>query len=515
MRKSPKIVVIGSGFGGFAAAIRLRSRGYDVELVEARDQLGGRAYVYRQNGFTFDGGPTVITAPFLIDEVFQAAGRRTKDYVSMVPVDPFYRIEFHDGRSFEYNGDALEMEQRVAAFSPGDLDGYRRMIVQAKAIFQKGFVELADKPFLRIADMLRIAPDLARLGSHRTVYRFVSRYIKDPMLRRVFSFHPLLVGGNPFQTTSIYALIHYLERQWGVHYAMGGTGSVISAFGRVLEELGAKIRLSSPVAEILIEDGKRPRVAGVQLANGEVIGCDAVVSNADVANTYRKLVPPKFRQKNTDRRMERMRYSMSLFVIYFGTRRKYSEVKHHTIVLSESYGELLNDIFNRKRLPEQVSLYLHRPSATDPSMAPPGCDCFYVLAPVPNQLSGIDWTQQARPFRDRVFQELEKRVMPGLRESVVTERILTPLDFETTLDSFRGAAFSFEPVFSQSAWFRPHNASEDIDHLYFAGAGTHPGAGIPGVLSSAKIVENLIVERLPIAGAASRVHELAEAPVAG
>ena len=498
MSNSAKIVVIGSGFAGLAAAVRLQARGYQVELIEARDQLGGRAYVYRQHGFTFDGGPTVITAPFLIDEVFHAAGRRTEDYVKIVPVDPFYRIEFHDGRAFEYNGDGPEMERRVAAFAPGDLDGYRRMIHHAKAIFEKGFVELADKPFLRIRDMLRIAPDLARLGAQRTVYGFVSRYIKDPMLRRVFSFHPLLVGGNPFQTTSIYALIHYLERQWGVHYAMGGTGAIVSAFGRVFEELGGRIRLSSPAAKILVSadnSSKRPRVIGVQLRSGEVIECDAVVSNADVANTYRKLVAPEFRKKNTDRRMERMRYSMSLFVIYFGTRRQYHSVKHHTIILSESYRELLHDIFNRKTLSDDVSLYLHRPSATDPSMAPPGCDSFYVLAPVPNQLSGIDWAAHARPFRDRVLLELERRCMPGLRDSIVTERLLTPLDFETTLDSFRGAAFSFEPVFTQSAWFRPHNASEDIEHLYFAGAGTHPGAGIPGVLSSAKIVENLIVGR--------------------
>jgi phytoene desaturase len=493
MPNSRNIVVIGSGFAGLASAIRLQARGYNVELVEARDQLGGRAYVYRQDGFTFDGGPTVITAPFLIDEIFAAAGRRTEDYVRIVPVDPFYRIEFPDGRWFEYNGDGPEMERRVAAFAPGDVTGYRRMIEQTKAIFQKGFVELADKPFLRFSDMMRIAPDLARLGSHRTVYGFVSKFIQDPMLRRVFSFHPLLVGGNPFQTTSIYALIHYLERQWGVHYAMGGTGAVIAAFGKLFEELGGRIRLSSPVRSIQVtERNGRALASGVELESGETISAGAVVSNADVANTYRRLIDPRFRRKNTDRRMERMRYSMSLFVIYFGTRRQYHDVKHHTIILSESYRELLHDIFNRKVLGDQVSLYLHRPTATDSSMAPDGCDSFYVLAPVPNQLSGIDWTAQARPFRDLVMRELERRCLPGLLENVVTERWLTPLDFEGTLASFRGAAFSFEPVFTQSAWFRPHNQSEDIENLYFAGAGTHPGAGIPGVLSSAKIVERLI-----------------------
>lgn len=489
-----KIVVIGSGFAGLSAAIRLQARGYDVSMFEARDKLGGRAYVYHQDGFKFDGGPTVITAPFLIDEIFEAAGRKTADYVRIAPVDPFYRIEFHDGRHFEYNGDEAGMESRVRAFSPGDEDGYRRMVRDAKAIFEKGFLELSDKPFLRFTDMLRIAPDLVRLGSHRTVYQMVSRYIKDPLLRRVFSFHPLLVGGNPFQTTSIYALIYYLERHWGVHYVMGGTGALVEALGRLFCELGGSCHLSTPVHRILTE-GRR--VAGVEAANGESIPCDAVVSNADVANTYRKLLPASVRKKYTDRRLERMRYSMSLFVFYFGTNRRYPETRHHTIILSERYQQLLDDIFRRKVLAEDFSLYLHRPSATDPSMAPGGCDCFYVLSPVPNQQSGIDWSREARPYRDRIVRFLEEKYLPGLSSSIVSERVLTPLDFETTLNSFRGAAFSFEPVFTQSAWFRPHNLSEDIENLFFAGAGTHPGAGVPGVLSSAKIAANLVCERIP------------------
>jgi phytoene desaturase len=489
-----RIAVIGSGFGGLATAVRLQSKGYAVELIEARDQLGGRAYVYRQDGFAFDAGPTVITAPFLFDELFQGAGRRTEDYVRIVPVDPFYRIEFHDGRRFEYNGDETETERRVAAFSPRDLDGYRKMIRQAKAIFQKGFVELSDKPFLKFSDMIGIAPDLIRLQSYKTVYSFVSQYVQDPLLRRVFSFHPLLVGGNPFQTTSIYALIHYLERQWGVHYAMGGTGALVAALGRLFEEQGGRVRLSSPAQEIVVRDG---RATGVRLSSGESIDVDAVVSNADVANTYRKLIAPELRRKNSDRRMERLRYSMSLFVIYFGTRKRYPDIKHHTIILSESYRELLDDIFNTKRLGDQFSMYLHRPSATDPAMAPPGCDAWYVLIPVPNQQSGIDWESEAGPFRDRVMRFLDERYLPGLLGSIVTERRFTPLDFETTLNSYQGAAFSFEPLFTQSAWFRPHNQSEDIPNLYFAGAGTHPGAGVPGVLSSAKIAEKLICQHLP------------------
>lgn len=495
VRPRRRIVVIGSGFGGLASAIRLQARGYQVDLLEARDQLGGRAYVYRQDGFTFDGGPTVITAPFLIDEIFAAAGRRTGDYCHIVPVDPFYRIEFHDGRSFEYNGDEAETERRVASFSPGDLEGYRRMIRRAKAIFQKGFVELADKPFLRFSDMLAIAPDLVRLQSYKTVYQFVSSYVKDPLLRRVFSFHPLLVGGNPFQTTSIYALIHYLERQWGVHYVMGGTGALVAALGRLFEELGGRIHLSTPVARIEIRDGA---ARSVVTADGRALPCDAVVSNADVANTYRKLIAPEHRRKYTDRRLERMRYSMGLWVVYFGTKRQYPEIRHHTILLSPHYRELLDDIFNKKRLSEEFSIYLHRPTATDPSMAPPGCDCFYALVPVPNQLSGIDWRQEDPRFTRRVLEFLDRRPIPGLLQNLATVRTLTPLDFETTLNSYAGAGFSFEPVFSQSAWFRPHNQSEDIPNLYFAGAGTHPGAGLPGVLSSAKIVEKLVCANVPV-----------------
>jgi phytoene desaturase len=409
-------------------------------------------------------------------------------------VDPFYRIEFHNGRRFEYNGDEAETERRVAEFAPNDLDGYRQMMRQAKAIFEKGFLELSCRPFLKFTDMLRVAPDLLRLQSYRTVYQFAAKYVQDPLLRRVFSFHPLLVGGNPFETTSIYALIHYLERRWGVHYVMGGTGALVAAMGRVFQELGGCLRLNSPVREITVENG---RATGVYTAKGERIAAEAVVSNADVANTYRQLLPAGARKKYTDKRLANMRYSMSLFVIYFGTTKQYPDMRHHTILLCERYRELLGDIFNRKTLPDDFSIYLHRPTCTDPSMAPEGCDCFYALIPVPNQASGIDWRSQAGPFRDRVMQFLDARYLPGLLDHLATERIFTPLDFETTLNSYQGSGFSFEPVLTQSAWFRPHNESEDVRNLFFVGAGTHPGAGVPGVLCSAKIAENLICQRLP------------------
>jgi phytoene desaturase len=368
------------------------------------------------------------------------------------------------------------------------------MMRQAKAIFEKGFLELSCRPFLEFTDMLRVAPDLVRLQSYRTVYQFAAKYVQDPLLRRVFSFHPLLVGGNPFETTSIYALIHYLERRWGVHYVMGGTGALVAAMGRVFQELGGCLRLNSPVREITVENG---RATGVSTDKGERIAAAAVVSNADVANTYRKLLPAGARKKYTDERLANMRYSMSLFVIYFGTTKQYPDLRHHTILLCERYKELLGDIFNRKTLPDDFSIYLHRPTCTDPSMAPEGCDCFYALIPVPNQASGIDWRTQAGPFRDRVMLFLNDRYLPGLLDNVATERIFTPLDFETTLNSYQGSGFSFEPVLTQSAWFRPHNESEDVRNLFFVGAGTHPGAGVPGVLCSAKIAENLICQRLP------------------
>ncbi len=487
------VVVIGSGFGGLASAIRLQARGYQVDLFEARDKLGGRAYLYEQDGFKFDGGPTVITAPFLLTELFTGAGKNPDDYFKLVPVDPFYRIEFHDGRWFEYGQDETRTEELMRQFSPADIDGYRRLVRHAKAVFEKGFLELSDRPSLKFSDMLRVAPDLIRLQSYKTVYQFTARYIKDPLLRRVFSFHPLLVGGNPFQTTSIYALIHYLEREWGVHYAIGGTGAIVAALGKLFSELGGRIHLSTPVARLVIEN----RTAkGVVTQGGRTFKSDAVVSNADVANTYLKMIEPQDRPKFTNARLARMRYSMSLFVIYFGTRKVYPNIKHHTIILGERYRELLDEIFTAKRLDGDFSLYLHRPTATDPTMAPPNHDCFYVLAPVPNQLSGIDWRTRAQSFRNSIMQFLDSRYLPGLLDNLVTERLLTPLDFETTLNTYLGTGFSFEPIFRQSAWFRPHNESEDIRNLFFAGAGTHPGAGVPGVLSSAKIVENLVCQRL-------------------
>lgn len=485
-----KIIVIGSGFGGLGAATRLAAKGYDVELFEKRDKLGGRAYVYEVNGFKFDGGPTVITAPFLFDEIWTAAGRRREDYFQLVPCDPFYRIFDHTGRQFNYNGDHQFILNQIDQWNPADKDGYERFIRTTKDIFDTGMA-LIDKPFLHVSDMARVVPDLVRLQSYRSVYGYVSKFIQNDFLRRCFSFHPLLIGGNPLDAASLYVLIHYLERQWGVHYALGGTGAIVAAFDQLMNELGVKVHLNAEVKEILVEGRK---TTGVRMADGTVHKADAVVCNADVGWSYLNLIPAQYRKKNTDKRIKSFKYSMSLFVIYFGTKRRYtdSQLAHHNIILSERYNGLLRDIFGDQGLPEDFSLYLHMPTITDPTMAPPGHEAFYVLSPVPHLGAKIDWHKAAKPYRDTIMQFLEENYLPDLQANIVAEHYIDPLHFQGDLNSYLGSAFSVQPILTQSAWFRPHNRSEDLDNLYFVGAGTHPGAGLPGVLSSAKIVEGLI-----------------------
>jgi phytoene desaturase len=483
-----RAVVVGSGFGGLAAAIRLQARGYDTTVLEMRDKPGGRAYVFEDKGFTYDAGPTIITAPFLIDELFELAGRRTEDYVRIVPVTPYYRIVFHDGRVFDYTGNEAEIIAQIERFNPDDVPGYLEFVAKSRAIFERAFIDLADRPFSSFADMVRVAPDLIRLRSHESVYRLVSRYIRDPALRVVFSFHPLLVGGNPFQSSSIYAMIHYLERRWGVHFAMGGTGALVQGLVKLFEEMGGTLRLNARVDQLLVENGA---ARGVRLDSGEELPADLVVSNADVANFYRKAVPAAARRTWTDARLERMRYSMGLFLIYFGTDRTYPEIAHHTIVLSGRYRELLEDIFQRKVLADDFSLYLHAPTRTDPSLAPPGCETFYVLSPVPHLGGNIDWNAVKDMYADAILASLEK-LCPDLRRHIVSKLIWTPLDFESQLDAHLGSAFQFEPILTQSAWFRPHNVSEDVKNFFLVGAGTHPGAGLPGVLSSAKLLERVL-----------------------
>ena len=485
-----KVVVVGAGFGGLAAAIRLRAQGHDVTIVEKRDKPGGRAYVFQQDGFTFDMGPTIITAPWLIDDLYTLCGRKTADYVQLVPIDPYYNVRFEDGSVFHYNGSMDALVQQVRAFNLDDVEGFLKFSASTEQIFNKGFA-LIDKPFHRFGEMIKAAPDLVKLQSHKSVASYVNQYMKDERLRQVFSFHPLLIGGNPFKSTSIYALIHHLEKKWGVWFAMGGTGALVKGLASLFTDIGGELRLGCEVSQIQVSDATG-RATGVQLADGEVLPADAVVSNGDLAFTYMKLIAPRHRKFNTDKRLARKKYSMSLFVSYFGTDRQYPDLAHHEILMGPRYKGLLHDIFDRKVLSDDFSLYLHRPSVTDPSLAPPGCDCWYVLSPVPNLGGSTDWRAMAGPYRDRIFQYLEERYMPGLRQHIVTERHVDPLYFRDALNSHLGNAFSVQPTLLQSAWMRPHNISEDIPNLYLAGAGTHPGAGLPGVISSGKIVADLI-----------------------
>ncbi|WAC73202.1 phytoene desaturase [Roseateles sp. SL47] len=486
---SPHAVVIGSGFGGLAAAVRLGARGYRVTVLEQLDAPGGRGYVHRQDGFTFDAGPTVITAPFLFEELWALCGKRLADDVELRPVSPFYRVRFHDGTTFDYSGDAQAMRAEVARLAPGDVAGYERFLQASEAIYRVGFEQLGHVSFERWTDMARVLPDLLKLEGWRTVWGLACKHVKDEKLRVVLTFQSLLVGGNPFSTTSVYCLIAFLERRFGVHFAMGGTGALVRGLVGLIEGQGGRVRCGAAVQEILVEQGA---ACGVQLASGERLRAEVVVSNADSAWTYRHLLPERYRRHWTNRRINKARYSMSLFVWYFGTRRQYPEVAHHTISLGPRYEGLLDDIFRRKHLADDFSLYLHRPTATDPSLAPPGCDTFYVLSPVPHLDAGVDWREQAEPYRAAIAQRLSETLLPGLEEAVVSSLMLTPQGFEDRLSAYKGAAFSLEPVLTQSAWFRPHNRSEEVERLYLVGAGTHPGAGLPGVLSSARVLDSVV-----------------------
>ena len=485
----PTAVVIGSGFGGLAAAIRLSVKGYQVKVLEKLDAPGGRAYVHLQDGFTFDAGPTIITAPFLLEELWALCGKRFADDVTLVAMDPFYRVRFSDGSWFDYNGDAEHMRAEVARFEPADLPGYERFLQDAERCKTLGFEGMGDMAFDKITDLLAAIPDFMRMGAWRSLYSLVAKHIRNEKLRIVMSFHPLLIGGNPFAVTCAYALINSLERTWGVHSAMGGTGAIVRGLVGLLQERGVPVRCNAPVTQIRIENG---RACGVELDTGEFIAADIVVSNADTAWTYKNLVAPEHRRVWTDRKIENGHYSMGLFVWYFGTSRQYKDVPHHMMVLGPRYKGLLQDIFKRHKLADDFSLYLHRPTATDPSMAPEGCDTFYVLSPVPHLDSGTDWATHAETYRAAIAESLEASVLPGLRESIVTSKVTTPQDFHDRLWSYKGAGFGLEPLLLQSAWFRPHNRSEDVPGLYVVGASTHPGAGVPGVLMSAKALETVV-----------------------
>lgn len=486
---SQKSLVIGSGFGGIAAALRLRALGHEVTLLERQPDHGGRARVFRRDGFFYDAGPTVLTAPFLFDELFALFGENRAHTIEFLPVRPWYRMIDHEGRTFDYGGTVEDTLREIAKFNPLDQRGYLRLLEKSRKLYDTGFTKLAAEPFSSLTDMIRILPDLVRLRGDRTVYDLVSRHLRDPSLRMFFSIQPLLVGGNPFDTSCLYSLIHYLEREWGVWFPRGGTGALVEQLLALGRRHGVIFRHGASVEEIVIRDG---RAAGVRLPDGEILEADLVVANADPPTVYRDLVPARHRRTWTDARLERCAYSMGLFVLYFAANRRYEDVAHHTILFGPRYRGLLEDIFRRGILSDDCSLYLHRPTATDPAMAPEGQDTFYVLSPVPNLQHGLDWQTEGPRYARRVLDHLQKTLLPGLDRHLVSQFHIAPPYFRDALLTTHGTGFSIAPILTQSAWFRFHNESEDVPGLYFVGAGTHPGAGLPGVLSSAKVVENLL-----------------------
>ena len=483
-------IVIGSGFGGIAAALRLKAKGHQVKLIEKHPDLGGRARVFKKNGFIFDGGPTVITAPYLINELFELFKKDPKNYIELSPLKIWYQFIFEDKSKFNYSGDEANMVKQIEDISKDDVEGYQKLVNFTKKIFDKGFTELADVPFDKPFVMMQQLPALLKLKSYKSVYSLVSSFIKNEKLRRMLSMHPLLVGGNPFTTTSIYGLILYLEKKWGIHYSMGGTGNIIKGLEKLMLEEGIDIIKNSEVTEIISKSNK---ITGIKLNNQEIIEAENVVCNADPPAFYEKML-----KKNGQGsfifnwKKKRMEYSMGHFVYYFGTKKVYEDVEHHTIKFGNKYKEHLEDIFNNKKLNNDISYYLHRPSSTDKSMAPEGNDCFYVLVPVPNNQSKIDWQTEGENMKNLVIDKMEKDLMPNLRENIVADFYLTPDYFEKELNTKFGSGFSIQPKFTQSAYFRFHNKSEIYDGLYFVGAGTHPGAGVPGVLSSAKVLDKLL-----------------------
>lgn len=493
----PTAIVVGSGFGGLAAAIRLAAGGYRVSVLEARSQPGGRAGQIIDQGFTFDTGPTLITVPDLLEDLWTEAGKSLRDYIDIQLLEPYYRIQFKDGKAFEYSGDPDLFDREVARFNPDDIDGYHRFLEATKNVYQRAFVDLGRAPFHKFSTFMRVVPELIRLGGMRSVYDFASRYIKDPYLRTVLAFHPLFIGGNPFRASAIYSIVPYLEKQGGVHFAMGGMYSVIKAMVRLLNDLGGELLCDTRVRQFVQSRGK---IVGVETVNGSIKTADVVVANSDAATTLLNLIPKRNRSKLWSQYWKQARYSMSCYLLYIGLSRQYPELRHHTIVMPRDFRAVVTDIFDKKRIPTDIPMYVHTPTRTDPSMAPPGCESMYVLVPVPNLSSGIDWSITGDDLRERVLDALENELgLEGFRDAIVVEHRFTPVDFRDELESWLGAAFSIEPTLTQSAYFRPHNRLSEIDGLYLVGAGTHPGAGVPGVLLSAEITTDLVLADAEVA----------------
>ena len=489
---SKSAAVIGSGFGGLALAIRLQSAGIQTTIIEARDKPGGRAYYWDQDGHIFDAGPTVITDPDCLKELWALSGAEIATDVDLMPVTPFYRLSWPDGTHFDYVNDDDVLFKQIEALERGDVDGYRKFLRYSAGVYVEGYEKLGAVPFLNFKSMLTAAPQLARYQAWRSVYSIVSSFVRNEKLRQALSFHTLLVGGNPMTTSSIYALIHKLERDGGVWFARGGTNRLVAGMVRHFERLGGRVRLGDPVSAI---DTEGDRVTSVTTKSGWSGRFDAVASNADIVRTYDMLGHRKGAKKA--KRLRRKRFSPSLFVVHFSTEGSWPDVPHHSILFGPRYAELLGEIYGGDRLPDDPSIYLHHPTATDPGMAPPGRSTFYALAPVPHLgHAPLDWTKEGPRYARRLIEIIEERTMPGLSERLGDHFHFGPADFETELNSHLGSAFSLEPVLTQSAYFRVHNRDDDIANLYFVGAGTHPGAGIPGVVGSAKATAGLMVADL-------------------
>ena len=489
MMTNKKAVIIGSGFGGIASALRLNKIGFDVTLVERLDMLGGRARVFQKGGYRHDAGPTVITAPFLFEELFELYNQNLKDHLNFVPLDPWYRFYFHNGKTFDYRPSIEDTNKEIEKFDARDVKGYEDLLKTSKDIFKIGFEKLSDQPFSSFWEMAKQIPSLVKLKSYLTVGQLVNNNLKNEFLRKAFSIHPLLVGGNPFTTTSIYALIHYLERKWGVFFCMGGTGKIVRELEKLMLNNGITIKKKTDVAKIKINNN---RATGITTSTGEEIDADTVICNADPPTVYKEMLDPQFSKKALIKPEKLTQYSMGLFVLFFGSKKQYPSVAHHTIWMAERYKELLSDIFEKKILTKDFSLYLHRPTATDETFAPSGKDSFYVLCPVPNLQANINWKKEGSELRNKIVKALSETIMPDLEKNIEEDFWMTPEDFKNDYRSMHGAGFSIAPIFSQSAWFRYHNKDKKISNLYFSTAGSHPGAGIPGVLCSAKVVEKLI-----------------------
>jgi phytoene desaturase len=531
-------IIIGSGIGGLSLGIRLQSLGFNTTIVEKLDAPGGRAYVRRAQGFTFDMGPTVITVPHFIEELFSlergvsnlseldypahvlgeekriksgiSSGTNTSKYVTLVPILPFYRIYFDDDTFFDYDGDPVNTREQIKALAPEDLDGYERFHQDAKAIFERGFLELGYTYFGDMGSMFKVLPDLLKLDAVRTLFSFAKKYFKNPKMQQVFSFETLLVGGNPLNVPAIYAMIHFVEKTWGIHFAMGGTGALVQGFVKKFEELGGTIRYNSEVKKINVVGSTRwsrkdKLATSITLKDGTILNADLVASNGDYANTYLKLIEPKYRKINSNAKVKLMRQSMSLVVIYFGFKADGGEnekLRHHNIILGPRYEGLLENIFETKVLSKDFSQYLHIPTLTDPSLAPAGHHAAYTLIPVPHNGSKLDWDLLGEPFVNKVLEFLDKRgYLPNLMDRLVHKSFVTPDYFEGTLNSYLGNGFGVEPRLVHSAFFRPHNRSEDIKNLYLVGQGTQPGGGTPSVMMSAKMTARVIAKDYAISTA--------------